>query len=575
MRIVVPVKQVPQVASLRFDAERGRAVRADVPLVLNAYDRRALGEALRLRGELGGDVTVLTMGPSRARAALEECVRLGADRAVHLCDDAFADADTLATARALAAAIRRLGADLVLCGQRSVDAETGVVGPMLATLLGLPFATAVTRVTPCEPGTLEIERLTDVGVETLMLPLPCLLTAAERLHRPEAGEPAPRRSGQGEGNSGAEESAGVRTWTAADLGLSPAQVGAAGSRTRVLSIRTGKRPRRCEVLPGVSEEAFERLVDALLERPSPPCPPLPRAGEGGRGVRASATPPILILPDLYRPWAARRLARLAEGLGATATVLDAEDSASQLVRAIQNDAPTLVLATDTPLGRDLLATVAARRWLALVTGVDGVRLGADGGLLFDRPTWGGGVQAEVEALTAPVLVTVRPDTLARDAALSGPSGTASSPGDDMAVDAGDADVAAARRVPALALDVADVVVGAGTGVGDPEGLAAVERLAAVLGAAVGGTRKLVDLGLLPPQQQIGLSGRQIAPRVYLALGTRGSFNHAVGIRRAGTILAVNSDPRAEIFRECDLGLVADWRVVVPMLTEHLARRRRG
>ena len=104
---------------------------------------------------------------------------------------------------------------------------------------------------------------------------------------------------------------------------------------------------------------------------------------------------------------------------------------------------------------------------------------------------------------------------------------------------------------------------------------AVERLAAELGAAVGGTRKLVDAGLLPPHQQIGLSGRQIAPRVYLALGTRGSFNHAVGIRRAGTILAVNPDPRAEIFGESDLGLVADWRDVLPPLLERIARRRRG
>lgn len=554
MRIVVPVKQVPQVAALRFDAERGRAVRADVPLVLNAYDRRALGEALRLRGELGGEVKVLTMGPPQARASLEECLRLGADRAVHLCDDAFAGADTFATARALTAAIRRLGADLVLCGQRSVDAETGVVGPMLAGLLGLPFATAVTRVSSGEPGGLVVERLTDLGTETLQLPVPCLLTAAERLHRPEAGEPAGVGRGQAEG---------VQTWTAADLGLGREQVGAAGSLTRVRSIRPVELHRRRDILHGASEAAIERLAVRLLGTVRPP----PRVGD----VRASAKAACLVLPDLHRPWATRRLAALAEGLGAAATMLTAGDHAAQVERAIRDGTPSLVLATDAPLGRDVLATVAARLGLALVTGVEDVRVGPDGTPVCDRPAWGGGVLAVVEALTVPVLVTVRPDALARDIGRGASPATAAS---GVGVDGADRELVAARGVPALALDVAEVVVGVGTGIGGPDGLAAVERLAAALGAALGGTRKLVDAGLLPPQQQIGLSGRQIRPRVYLALGTRGSFNHAVGIRRAGTILAVNPNPRAEIFGECDLGVVADWRAVVPPLLERVARRRR-
>jgi electron transfer flavoprotein alpha subunit len=121
------------------------------------------------------------------------------------------------------------------------------------------------------------------------------------------------------------------------------------------------------------------------------------------------------------------------------------------------------------------------------------------------------------------------------------------------------------------LEQAEVVVGVGTGLGGPEHLPAIERLAETLGGVVGATRKVVDLGWLPPQRQIGLSGRQIAPRLYLALGVRGSFNHAIGIRRAGTVIAINSDPRAEVFGECDLGAVADWRAIVPMLTERVAR----
>ena len=110
------------------------------------------------------------------------------------------------------------------------------------------------------------------------------------------------------------------------------------------------------------------------------------------------------------------------------------------------------------------------------------------------------------------------------------------------------------------------MVGVGSGIGGPERLPEIHRLAQALGGAVGATRKVVDLGWLPPQQQIGLSGRQIAPRLYLAIGVRGSFNHAIGIRRAGTIVAINTSPRAEIFGECDLGVVGDWREIVPTLT---------
>jgi len=121
----------------------------------------------------------------------------------------------------------------------------------------------------------------------------------------------------------------------------------------------------------------------------------------------------------------------------------------------------------------------------------------------------------------------------------------------------------------LVLDQANVIVGVGSGIGGPEHLAEITRLASALGGAVGATRKVVDLGWLPPQQQIGLSGRRIAPRLYLAIGARGSFNHAIGIRRAGTIVAINRDVKAEVFKECDLGVVADWREIVPALSRQV------
>ena len=116
---------------------------------------------------------------------------------------------------------------------------------------------------------------------------------------------------------------------------------------------------------------------------------------------------------------------------------------------------------------------------------------------------------------------------------------------------------------------ASLVVCVGFGLGDAELMGDVERLAEGLGGAVCGTRRVCDLGWLPRQAQVGLSGRSIGPDIYLGLGVRGSFNHTVGIRRAGFVMGVNQNPEAEIFGAADLGLVADAPAVLKALLARL------
>ncbi len=103
------------------------------------------------------------------------------------------------------------------------------------------------------------------------------------------------------------------------------------------------------------------------------------------------------------------------------------------------------------------------------------------------------------------------------------------------------------------------------GVGGAENLPAVQVLASTLGATIGASRRVVDAGWLPRQAQIGVTGRSIAPCLYIALGVSGKFNHTVGIQRAGVVLAINTDPAAEIFKHADYGIVADWTQIVPAL----------
>lgn len=127
--------------------------------------------------------------------------------------------------------------------------------------------------------------------------------------------------------------------------------------------------------------------------------------------------------------------------------------------------------------------------------------------------------------------------------------------------------------PSLApLEGAQVVIAVGTGVGGPEGVRKVAEFARAIGAAMCATRRVTDAGWMPRQLQVGLTGKAIDPRLYIAVGVRGAPNHTVGIKRAETVVAINNDPEALIFERANIGLVADWEAMLPALHDALRRR---
>jgi electron transfer flavoprotein alpha subunit len=258
----------------------------------------------------------------------------------------------------------------------------------------------------------------------------------------------------------------------------------------------------------------------------------------------------------------------------------AEGYANALAQAIQRFQPYAVLIPATTKGRDFAPRVAARLGLGLTGDAIGLEIDAQERLVQLKPAFGGNIVAPILSKTLPQMATVRPGMLealqpdwSRQPSMQrleleevGPIRTQTIHS-TQEVDA-----------TAMALEEADVVVAVGTGLGRRENVKLARELAEVLGAAIGATRRVTDANWLPRQHQIGLTGKAVAPKLYIALGIRGVMNHTIGMQRAQTVVAVNKDPEAPIFQMANYGIVGDCLQLIPALTRALAeakQRRQG
>ncbi|MFI3299223.1 MAG: electron transfer flavoprotein subunit beta/FixA family protein [Rikenellaceae bacterium] len=179
LKIVLLAKQVPDTRAVGKDAmkEDGTVNRAALPAIYNPEDLGALEQAIRLKEMCpGSTITVVTMGPPRAADVLRESIFRGADSGVLVTDRKFAGADTLATSYTLAAAVRKIGADVVIAGRQAIDGDTAQVGPQVAEKLDLPQVTYCEDIEACDGRTITIKRRLERGVETVECPLPMVIT---------------------------------------------------------------------------------------------------------------------------------------------------------------------------------------------------------------------------------------------------------------------------------------------------------------------------------------------------------------------------------------------------------------
>jgi electron transfer flavoprotein beta subunit len=265
MNMIVCAKQVPDPeappASFKIDPATNKAVPPPgVPPVVSPFDEQAVEAALRIKDAKGGKISVISLGINLLRDVVKKPLSMGADELILLEDPAFVDGDSWSNAYALAAAIKKIGQfDIIFCGRQAADTDAGQTGAAIAEILGLPSVTVAKKV-EVEDGKAKVERVTADGYEVVEVMLPALITISNEL-----GEP---RYATIKGIMAAKRKEPI-IWKPADIGVDAGQVGAAGSRSKMLRLFQPVKEGKCEIITGENEEdaAFnlaKRLVEAKL-----------------------------------------------------------------------------------------------------------------------------------------------------------------------------------------------------------------------------------------------------------------------------------------------------------------------
>jgi electron transfer flavoprotein alpha subunit len=248
--------------------------------------------------------------------------------------------------------------------------------------------------------------------------------------------------------------------------------------------------------------------------------------------------------------------------------MDAQVAA--LEKLCQQSSPAVVLVGKTDIGRDVGPRLAYRLGVAVAQDCTAIGVGDGGRIEATRPVYGGNALAKVVfGAGDPQVVTVRPkaiEPLQPDAGRSGDVETV-----DAALDASAVKVKVLESVQeetqGVRLEDANVVIGGGRGLGGPEPFNTLDELANLLGGAVGASRAACDAGWLDHSHQIGLTGKSIAPDVYITIGISGASQHMAGCSGVKNLVAINRDEEANIFKEATLGVVGDWSKIVPAFLE--------
>lgn len=431
---------------------------------INPFDECALECAL----SVSDDVTVLSMGPLSVAERIVSLTRLGVKRVILLSDAAFAGSDTLATSRALSAAIKKINPDMVICGRQSVDGDTAQVGPELSAMLGYNLITNVIRF-----GTEECE--TRDGKEAVKLPVVMTIERINKLRFPSI------RSKLGT----------VEIWNADKLGGDKMAYGLSGSTTRVLAtFKSTRGARKCRFIE--KSELIQLIKEIKIKK----------------SVQAAAA---VCQAPLEEVWAiGEKTAEKAREIAKNVIVIS-EKNPVKIADMARAEKPEIILWPADLWGRKNAPIAAA----LLSTGLcaDCTALETDGSELFMyRPARSGDVYAKIISTAIPKMATVR-----------------------------------------LSQKSDAFIVSGGRGVKGR--FHKLKAYADSLGAEVCASRALVDSNEALYEAQVGLTGKNVSPKIYMAIGISGALQHVCAIENAENVIAVNPDKNADIFKYSDYGIV--------------------
>jgi electron transfer flavoprotein alpha subunit/NAD-dependent dihydropyrimidine dehydrogenase PreA subunit len=276
--------------------------------------------------------------------------------------------------------------------------------------------------------------------------------------------------------------------------------------------------------------------------------------------------------DTLIPYGADRVVRCRHRLLSRFTP---EAFANVVSALISKEKPSVFLFGATPYGRELAPRVAARLQLGLTADCTGLDIDEKGHLIQTRPAFGGNIMASITSpYTRPQMATVRPNVFSP----AEPDSSRNGPIEDFEVGLSPAAIrtklVAVEELAdegSLGIEDADIIVAAGRGCQKKENLALIQELADALGGVTAGSRALVELDWIPHTKQVGQSGMTVGPQLYIAVGISGAIQHLVGMSSAKTVIAINKDPDAPIFKVADLGIVGDAMEILPMLIRKLKK----
>jgi len=258
LNIIVLVKQVPATENIKMDEETGTMIREGVESEVNPLDLYAVEEAVRIKEKMDNptNITVLSMGPKKAAEAIRSAIALGCDQGYLLSDKKFAGSDTWATAYTLSAGIKKIAGnyDLILCGERATDGETGQVGPEIGAYLGLPILTYVSKIEEITPEKIIAQRAIEGGHEIVEAPMPALVSVIKEINDPRMPNFA--------GKMKAKKTE-IPVLSAEDIEADNARIGLKGSATRVVRIFRPQVARKGKILS--AQEDLNGAVNGLIE----------------------------------------------------------------------------------------------------------------------------------------------------------------------------------------------------------------------------------------------------------------------------------------------------------------------